>query len=109
MATNYKILAQSNPAATTQTTILTVGNATQAVISTVTIANLSATATTFRLAAIPSGSTLSNARYIGYDLALPANDTVFLTLGIALGAGDSLSVYAGSANVCFSVFGSEIV
>lgn len=108
MATTYKIIAQSNPSATSATTIYTVGNATQAVISTVTIANLSATATTFRIAAIPSGGTLTNARYIGYDLALPANDTVFLTLGVTLGAGDSLQVYAGSANVCFNVFGSEI-
>jgi hypothetical protein len=46
--------------------------------------------------------------YIAYDAALPANDTVTLTLGIALAATDVVSVYAGAANVAFSAFGVEV-
>lgn len=108
MATTYKILGQSNPAATTLTTLYTVGNATQAVCSTMTVANLSATATTFRIAVRPSGAAIANQHYIAYDIALPANDTVFLTLGLSLGSADVVSVYAGSATVSFNLYGSEI-
>ena len=47
MATTYKVLGQSNPAATTLTTLYTVPAATQAVISSISVANLTATAATF--------------------------------------------------------------
>ena len=40
MANEYKILAQSNPAATTNTDIVTVGAGTQVIVSTITVANL---------------------------------------------------------------------
>ena len=50
MATTYKVLAQVNPSATTATTAYTVPSATQTVISTITVANLSASAVTYRIA-----------------------------------------------------------
>jgi len=46
--------------------------------------------------------------YIAYDAAVPANDTVTLTLGIALAATDVVSVYAGATGVAFSAFGVEV-
>ena len=53
MATTYKVLGQSNPAATTATTLYTVPSATSTVISTITICNQAATAATFRVAVRP--------------------------------------------------------
>lgn len=105
--TTYKVLGQSAPSATTQTTLYTVPAATQAVCSTLTIANRS-TATTYRVAVQVAGAALANSQYVAYDVPIAANDTVMLTLGITLGATDVVSVYAGSANLTFSLFGSQI-
>lgn len=108
MATTYKVLGQSNPAATTATTLYTVPAATQAVISTVVIANLSTSSATFRIAVRVAGATLANSQYVAYDVAVGASDSTALTLGITLGATDVVTVYASSANLTFTAFGSEI-
>ena len=60
MPTTYKVLGQSNPSATTLTTLYTVPAATNAVVSSITVANLAATAATFRIAVRVAGSSISN-------------------------------------------------
>jgi hypothetical protein len=107
MATNYKVLGQSNPAAITLATLYTVPSATSAVASTITICNLG-TATNVRVAVRPAGASIANQHYIVYDTVVNSNDTMFLTIGIALQTTDVVSVYAGTANVSFGLFGSEI-
>jgi glucose-6-phosphate dehydrogenase assembly protein OpcA len=108
MATTYKVLGQSNPAATTLTTLYTVPSATQAVVSSIVIANLAASAATFRIAVRPAGASIANSQYIAYDITVGASDSTVLTLGITLGATDVLSVYASTTTVTFSAYGSEI-
>jgi glucose-6-phosphate dehydrogenase assembly protein OpcA len=108
MAIVYKVLGQSNPSATTQTTLYTVPASTSAVVSTVTITNLAGTDATFRLAVRPAGETLANKHYITYDTTVPANDMVALTLGVTLATTDVVACYASTANVSFGIFGSEI-
>jgi glucose-6-phosphate dehydrogenase assembly protein OpcA len=108
MATTYKVLGQSNPSATTATTLYTVPSATEAVVSTIVIANLTATAATFRIAIRPNGATLANSQYIAYDITVGASDSTALTLGITLDAADIITVYASTANLTFTAFGSEI-
>lgn len=108
MAKNYKVLGQSAPSATTNTDIYTVGAGKEAVISTITICNRSASAITYRIAIRTNGDTLANQHYIAYDNSVSANDTVALTLGITVDASDVVTVYASSANTSFNLFGSEI-
>lgn len=108
MATTYKVLGQSNPSATTATTLYTVPSATQAVISTIVIANLTASAATFRIAVRVAGATLANSQYVAYDITVGASDSTALTLGLTLGATDVVTVYASTANLTFTAFGSEI-
>jgi hypothetical protein len=108
MANAYKVLGQIAPAATTATAIYTVPSATEAVVSSVTIAERGGSAATFRLAVRPDGATLSNEHYIAYDVAISANDTVILTLGITMDATDILQAYASSADLSFNAFGTEI-
>jgi hypothetical protein len=108
MATAYKVLGQSAPSATTETTVYTVPSATEAVISTVILANRAGTAGTFRLAVRPNGATLSNEHYLAYDVPLAANDSTTLTLGITMDAADLLTVYCSSADISVNVFGTEI-
>lgn len=107
MAATYKVLGQSNPSATTLTTLYTVPAATEAVASTMTICNLGLT-TNVRVAVRPAGASIANQHYIVYDNIVNSNDTMFLTLGIALSTTDVVSVYAGTATVAFNLYGSEI-
>jgi len=108
MATTYKVLGQSAPSATTNTDVYTVPSATQAVISTITIANRDASSATYRIAVRPDGDTIADEHYIAYDASVPANDSIALTLGITMGAADVVTVYASTADISFGVFGSEI-
>ncbi len=108
MATTYKVLGQSNPAATTLTTLYTVPSATEAVVSSIVIANLAASAATFRIAVRPNGASIANSQYIAYDITVGASDSTVLTLGLTLDAADVLSVYASTTTVTFSAFGSEL-
>ena len=102
-----KILGQPNPAPSTPTTLYTVPASNSAVISTITVSNLSANAASFRIACRPAGATLANTHYISYDTPLSPNDTIGLTLGITLGNTDVVTVSANTGNVNFSVFGTE--
>lgn len=102
-----KVLGQSNPAATTATTLYTVPSAKSAVVSTLVVANLAATAATFRVAVRVAGAALANSQYIAYDVTVGASDSTALTLGITMAATDVLTVYASSANLTFSAFGDE--
>ena len=108
MATTYKVLGQANPAATTPVGLYTVPSVTQTVVSTVTVCNQAATAATYRIAIRVAGAALAATQYVAYDVSLPANATDTLTLGLTLGAADIISVYASTATMSFSAFGSEI-
>ncbi len=108
MANAYKVLGQSAPSATTATTLYTVPAATEAVISTIVIANRAATAGSFRLSVRPNGVTQADQHYLAYDVPIAANDSTTLTLGITVDATDVITVYASSADMSFNVFGSEI-
>lgn len=107
MPTVYKVLGQANPSATTNTTLYTVPSATSAVVSTLSISNLGVS-TTFRIAVRPAGETIANKHYIVYDSAINAGSSVYLTIGISLAATDVVTVYAGTANLAFNLFGSEV-
>lgn len=108
MANTYKVLAQSAPSATTNTTLYTVPAATSTVVSTITICNRASSQGTYRIAVRPAGASLADQHYIAYDVPIQANDTTALTLGITLATTDIITVYASSANFSFGLFGSEV-
>lgn len=105
MTAVYKILGQVNPAASTLTTAYTAVSGT--VVSTISVCNLGVN-TTYRIALRQAGASIDPKQYLVYNTSIEANDSVYLTLGITMAATDVLSVYAGTANVSFNVFGSEI-
>jgi glucose-6-phosphate dehydrogenase assembly protein OpcA len=102
-----KVLGQSNPAATTATTLYTVPSAKSAVISTITICNQAATAATYRIAVRPVGATLAAVHYVAYDVTVGGSDTTALTLGITLATTDVVTVYASTATLSFHAYGDE--
>ena len=108
MANAYKVLGQNDLPATTMTDVYTVPASTETVISTIIIANRTASAETFRIAIRPNGATLADEHYIAYDVPIAANDSTTLTLGITLDAADVLSVEASAVDLSVNVFGAEI-
>ena len=104
----YKVLAQSNPSATTATTLYTVPSSTSTVVSTITVCNQASSAGSFRIAVSPAAATLAAQHYVAYDVAIAANDTTAITLGLTLATTDVVTVYASSATMSFNAYGSEI-
>lgn len=109
MAETIKVLGQAALTAEIDTDVYTVPSATSAVVSTLVVCNRAAAANTFRIAVRPAGATIANQHYVAYDVAIAANDSTTLTLGITLGAADVVTVYGGAAStISVNVFGTEI-
>jgi hypothetical protein len=107
MAELVQVLGQVEPAATTVTTLYTVPALRTAVTSTLVVCEKGAAAATYRIAVSVGGAAIYDSQYIAYDAALTANESKFLTIGLTLGAGDVVRVYASTADVTFSLFGVE--
>lgn len=107
MASMYKTLGQVAPVATTLTTLYTVPALTSAVCSTLSICNRGVS-TQVRVAVRPAGAAIDNKHYIAYDAPVNQYESVFLTLGVTLATTDVVSVYAGTADVSFGLFGTEV-
>lgn len=109
MATAYKTLGQLDLTTTSLTDLYTVPATTETVVSTVVIANRTASASTFRLAIRTDGDAISNKHYLAYDVPVAANDSTTLTLGVTMVATDVMSVQAGTANaLSINAFGAEV-
>ena len=109
MATAYKILGQSAPANTSNANLYTVPSATSTIVSTLVIANTTATAATARVFARIAGATAAASNAIIYDASVPANSTATFTLGMTLATTDIITIQTGTANaLTFTAFGSEI-
>lgn len=108
MANSYKILGQVAPSATTETDLYAVPASTQAIVSTLAVANRASTDATFRISCSINGAATATKDYIAYDVTCAGNGVNYFTLGIALGDTDKIRVYASSANLSFTAFGTEI-
>jgi len=108
MASNYLVLGQVAPSATTNTTLYTVPASTQTIVSTIMVCERGGSNETFRIAVRPDGAAISDQHYIVYDAPVLANDIVGLTLGITLGDTDVITVFGSASTISFSAFGSEV-
>ena len=108
MPTVYKVLGQALSTGNTVVTLYTVPSGNSAIISTVNICNQNASSDNFRLAVVPTGESLASKHYLAFNTPIPAYDSIAVTIGITLSSQDTLRVFANTANVSFSAFGSEI-
>ena len=109
MPTAYKVLGQSSPAATTEATLYTVPSLTSTVVSSIVICNQAASSATFRVAVRPSADETTAAKhYIVYGVTLAANDSIVLTIGVTMAAGDKIQIFGSSATLSYTAYGSEI-
>ena len=103
-----KVLGQSNPAATTLTTLYTVPAATSVTASTIAICNRTGTNKRARVSVAVAGAADSLEQYVYYDVLVLKNDTIFATIGVTLAATDVVRVYTDALGLSFSLFGVEV-
>jgi len=111
MPQNFKRLGAINPSANTQTNVYVVPAATEAVISTITVCNQYSDNSSFSLILMDSSEFASpapTATFLIRGAVVPAADTLVLTMGLTANAGSILAANTNSANISFSVFGSEL-
>ena len=109
MASTYKVLGQAKPADTNTATLYTVPAGGQAVISTFTVANVTASPAAFDIYVGVDGAAAGDGNALAYGVTLLASQTQALTLGVTADAGDAIYVKSTVANaLTFSAFGLEI-
>ena len=108
MAEVLKVLGQSNPSATTLTTLYTVPGATSVTASTISICNRTAGTLLARVSVAVGGAADSLEQYIYYDVKILKNDSIFATIGLTLAATDVVRVYTDAVGLSFSLFGVEV-
>jgi hypothetical protein len=108
VATTRKVLGQvAVTAAATPAALYTVPAATSTVISTL-IVCCYGVANTFSLRVRVGGAAAANAQLVFSAQPVAVAQTIALTAGLTLGAGDIVEVTIGSAGgVAFSLFGEE--
>ena len=108
MTTTYKVLGQTTLTANTEGNVYVVPASNSAVISSVTICNQALTSATYSILIKVANAATTAKQYLVYQSNVPGNDTIFLTLGLTLGAGDVLAANVSSTTVSVNAFGSEI-
>jgi hypothetical protein len=108
MPVAYKVLGQAAPTGTTNVDLYTVGASKSAIVSTLHVANVTATAATARIYIRVAGAAAADGNAFIKDISVPANGVYAFTEGITLNAADVVTVQSGTANaLTFHLFGQE--
>ena len=108
MPVTYKILGQSNPSASTLTTVYTVPASTQAVVSSIVACNTGAAAANVSITVQPGNAAANTSMYVANNIAVSIQNSLILNLGVTLGATDTIRANCSTGNIALSVFGSEL-
>ena len=108
MAQTYKRLGAINPSANTQTNVYVVPTSTEAVVSTITVCNQSASNASYSIAVATNGEADNVKHYLIRGGVVPASDSIGITLGITIDAADVVRGNTNSSSISFNIFGSEI-
>lgn len=88
-------------------TLYTVPSATQAVISTIQIVNISDLTANADIILAVNNAAFDDKQFVAKDIVVDPSETVFITVGMALGANDAIKVRT-TPGVSFTAYGSEI-
>lgn len=105
-----KVLGQASPDANDLTFLYTVGEDKGAVISMLNICNRDSNDATINISIyrpIEQEEQPANANYLEYAMLVYGNCSAQRLKGVTLAQGDTVAVWASSANVSFNIFGSE--
>lgn len=109
MAISYKpSQVQGTASVSTYTTLYNTPAGAEAVVSTILICNTAGTSATYRIGLDTEAGTPDSSEWLVYDATIPANDTISLTLGVALDSGRHIRVSSSANTLTFSAFVSEM-
>lgn len=109
MAFGYKILGQAAPANTSNADLYTVGSGKEAIVSSIAIANVTASDATYNIYIRAAGVTAADSNKLVGGATVTANSTTTIGIGITLSATDVITVQSGTANaITFHAFGTEV-
>jgi hypothetical protein len=108
MPTAYKVLGQVEYDGTGEDTLYTVPSSTQTVVSTLLVCNKNASAGTFDARIKVNNAGDDDKQYVAFEAPVLGKDTLFITVGITLAAGDVVAVKGSTADITFQLFGSEL-
>lgn len=109
MASTYKVLGSAKPSDTTPTVAYTVPAGGQAVVSTITAANLTNQDGVFSIYVCPDGATADTSNVVCHQNRILGNTTSVITIGITADANDTIVVQSQVADTFnFMIFGLEI-
>lgn len=108
MSNATKVLGQSAPAATTESSLYQVPPLTQSTASSIVICNRNTVPATFRVYVAPSNAATNNQQYLYYNQILEANSTFIATIGITLATTDAVRVWSSDGFTSFNLFGVEV-
>ena len=100
------ILAQLAPAAITETLLFAVPATRKGLIQELCVCNRAGSPSSFRVSISQLGAATQTKDFLYYDMPIAGNDTFAVEIGVTLNASDVIRVYAGSANLSFTLFGS---
>lgn len=100
---------QGTAAVGTYATLYEVPAGRSAVISTIAVVNTATATATYRIGFDTTAGTPGASEWLIYDAIAPANDTVFLTIGVAVPAGEFIRISSSANTVTFQAFISEIL
>jgi hypothetical protein len=108
MALSFKVLGQST-SLTGNTNVLIYGVPyyTSTVVSSLNICNTGNGPATFDIAFRKFGANIISQHYFAYRTPIALNESIAISAGITLDQSDIVSVSANTANVSFSLFGTE--
>lgn len=106
MAAVSNILAQLAPGAGVDTVLFTVPKVGYALIDELAVCNRDVNPAAFRFSISLTGGATATKDYIYFNLPIVGNDTFVNEIGVTLPAGAIVRVYASSANLTFTLFGS---
>lgn len=95
------------PSATTETDLYTVPALTQTTTSSLVVCNRDGGGANYRVSVSVGGAATATKDYLFYQYNINAHITDIHVMGLTLGPGDVVRVYASNANLSFSLFGVE--
>lgn len=109
MAIAYKSAqVAGTAAASTYSTLYFTDTGKTAVVSTLGVCNTASTAATVRIGMANAAGTPAANEWLVYDRSVPANDTLLLTIGLAMQTGEYLRISSSASTCAFFASVSEI-
>lgn len=110
MAFGYKILGQAAPADTNNADLYTVPASTEAIVSTIAVANVTATDATYEIYVRAAGAAAADGNALVKGATATANTTTTISIGVTLEAADIITIKSGTGSaLTFHAFGTEVV